>query len=64
MSTLKYSYCGVRNCNHCDAAMKEWQQTNSGRIVYKCPDCGHEQFYDGMAVPKDLRLKPLVGPRP
>lgn len=50
---------GAQSCNHCGAEMQEHMQTNSGRKVYRCPDCGRYQFYDGGIVPSDLRLKPL-----
>jgi len=48
---------GVANCSHCGAHMNEFMLTNSGRQVYRCPDCGGKQFYDGDFVPNDLFLR-------
>lgn len=52
---------GVHDCNRCGAIMREFMQTNSGRIVYKCPDCGKRQFADGSHIPLDVQLHELAG---
>lgn len=52
----KGRYCGVCDCEHCGAGMQEYARTNSGRIIYRCPDCCRMQFADGSFVPYDLRF--------
>lgn len=62
---MKYDcMSGVANCFHCGASPQEFGQTNSSRIVYKCPDCGRKQFYDGAYVPQDLIVRSVTAPLP